>query len=86
MQACFYGRFRVSYAGMSNLPVAIVNDDKGAEMDGVKLDLGDTLVDKLVDSKQFDFIEVSKEEAEKGLNGRDYYMILEIPTNFSETL
>lgn len=80
----FLWAFWDPYAGMSNLPVAIVNDDKGAEMDGVKLDLGDTLVDKLVDSKQFDFIEVSKEEAEKGLNGRDYYMILEIPTNFSE--
>lgn len=72
------------YANLSNLPVAIVNEDKGAEMDGEKLDLGNTLVDKLVDSEQFNFIEVSKEQAEKGLNSRDFYMILEIPTNFSE--
>jgi len=80
----FLWAFWDPYAGMSNLPVAIVNEDTGAEMDGLKLELGDTLVDKLVDSKQFDFIEVSKEKAEKGLNGRDYYMILEIPANFSE--
>jgi len=80
----FLWAFWDPYAGMSNLPVAIVNEDNGAEMDGLKLELGDTLVDKLVDSKQFDFIEVSKEKAEKGLNDRDYYMILEIPTNFSE--
>ncbi|MFJ7649316.1 YhgE/Pip family protein [Lysinibacillus sp. NPDC097279] len=80
----FLWAFWDPYAGMSNLPVAVVNEDNGAEMDDVKLDLGDTLVDKLVDSKQFDFIEVSKEEAEKGLNSRDYYMILEIPANFSE--
>ncbi|MGE7111082.1 YhgE/Pip family protein [Lysinibacillus sp. NPDC047702] len=80
----FLWAFWDPYAGLPNLPVAIVNEDKGAEMDEVKLDLGDTLVEKLVDSEQFNFIEVSKEQAEKGLNGRDYYMILEIPTNFSE--
>ncbi|KOS71639.1 membrane protein [Lysinibacillus contaminans] len=80
----FLWAFWDPYAGMSDLPVAIVNEDSGAEMDGVKLDLGETLVEKLVDSKQFNFIEVSKEEAEKGLDGRDYYMILEIPENFSE--
>lgn len=80
----FLWAFWDPYAGLPNLPVAIVNEDKGAEMDGEKLDLGNTLVDKLVDSEQFNFIEVSKEQAEKGLNNRDYYMILEIPTNFSE--
>ncbi|MDM5230284.1 YhgE/Pip domain-containing protein [Lysinibacillus pakistanensis] len=80
----FLWAFWDPYAGLPNLPVAIVNEDKGAEMDGEKLDLGDTLVEKLVDSEQFNFIEVSKEQAEKGLNGRDYYMILEIPTNFSD--
>lgn len=80
----FLWAFWDPYAGLPNLPVAIVNEDKGAEMDGEKLDLGNTLVDKLVDSEQFNFIEVSKEQAEKGLNSRDYYMILEIPTNFSE--
>lgn len=80
----FLWAFWDPYAGLPNLPVAVVNEDIGAEMDGVKLDLGNTLVDKLMDSEQFNFIEVSKDEAEKGLNGRDYYMILEIPTNFSE--
>ncbi|MEE3808333.1 YhgE/Pip domain-containing protein [Lysinibacillus fusiformis] len=80
----FLWAFWDPYAGLPNLPVAVVNEDTGAEMDGVKLDLGDTLVDKLIDSEQFNFIEVSKDEAEKGLNSRDYYMILEIPTNFSE--
>jgi len=80
----FLWAFWDPYEGLPNLPVAVVNEDAGAEMDGVQLDLGDTLVDKLIDSEQFNFIEVSKDEAEKGLNGRDYYMILEIPANFSE--
>ncbi|MEB2280646.1 YhgE/Pip domain-containing protein [Lysinibacillus xylanilyticus] len=80
----FLWAFWDPYEGLPNLPVAVVNEDKGAEMEGVKLDLGKELVDKLVDSNEFKFIDVSKEEAEKGLHGRDYYMILEIPTNFSE--
>lgn len=80
----FLWAFWDPYAGMSELPVAVVNEDTGAKMDDTKLDLGETLVEKLVDSQQFKFIEVSKEEAEKGLNNRDYYMILEIPENFSE--
>ncbi|MGE7915261.1 YhgE/Pip family protein [Lysinibacillus xylanilyticus] len=80
----FLWAFWDPYGSLSELPVAVVNEDKGAEMEGVKLDVGKDLVDNLVKSKEFNFIEVSKEEAEKGLNGRDYYMILEIPTNFSE--
>ncbi|GLC89860.1 YhgE/Pip domain-containing protein [Lysinibacillus piscis] len=80
----FLWAFWDPYKELPNLPVAVVNEDKGAEMDGTKLDLGNTLVDKLVDSEQFNFIEVSKEQAEEGLNGRDYYMVLEIPENFSE--
>ncbi|MGE7695674.1 YhgE/Pip family protein [Lysinibacillus sp. NPDC094177] len=80
----FLWAFWDPYAGLPKLPVAVVNEDKGAEMEGVKLDLGNDLVDNLVKSEQFKFIEVSKEEAEKGIDGRDYYMTLEIPTNFSE--
>ena len=80
----FLWAFWDPYAGMPDLPVAIVNEDNGAEMEGTQLDLGETLVDKLVESNQFNFIEVSKDEAEEGLKGRDYYMILEIPANFSE--
>ncbi|MEG0260298.1 MAG: YhgE/Pip domain-containing protein, partial [Lysinibacillus sp.] len=79
----FLWAFWDPYVGLPDLPVAIVNDDKGAEMEGVELKLGDDLIEKLIDSEQFKFIEVSKDEAEKGLNGRDYYMILEIPENFS---
>lgn len=80
----FLWAFWDPYAGLPNLPVAVVNQDKGAEMEGVKLDVGKDLVKKLVESEQFKFVEVSKEDAENGLNGRDYYMTLEIPTNFSE--
>lgn len=79
----FLWAFWNPYANMSDLPVAIVDLDKGAEMDGEQLTLGKELTDKLIDSKQFDFKKVSKEDAEKGLENEDYYVVIEIPENFS---
>ncbi|MFJ7934197.1 YhgE/Pip family protein [Sporosarcina sp. NPDC096371] len=80
----FLWAFWDPYANMSDLPVAIVDLDKGAEMEGEKLTLGKEVTDKLVDSKQFDFQKVSKADAEKGLENQDYYVVIEIPENFSQ--
>jgi len=80
----FLWAFWDPYANMKDLPVALVDLDEGAEMDGERLALGQELTDKLMDSKQFDFQKVSKVDAEKGLENRDYYVVIEIPENFSE--
>ncbi|GKV69058.1 phage infection protein [Sporosarcina sp. NCCP-2716] len=80
----FLWAFWDPYANMDALPVAVVNMDEGADYEGEHLDLGNELVDKLVDSKQFDFQGISKEEARKGLQDQDYYMTIEIPDNFSQ--
>ena len=80
----FLWAFWNPYANMDDLPVAIVDLDKGAEMDGEQLALGRELADKLIDSKQFDFQRVSKVDAEKGLKNQDYYVVIEIPENFSQ--
>ena len=80
----FLWAFWNPYANMDDLPVAIVDLDEGAEMDGEQLALGQELTDKLIDSKQFDFQRVKKAEAEKGLKNQDYYVVIEIPENFSE--
>ncbi|WP_438296987.1 YhgE/Pip family protein [Sporosarcina sp. FA15] len=80
----FLWAFWNPYANMSDLPVAIVDLDNGAEMDGKQLALGKELTDKLIDSKQFDFKKVSKSAAENGLENEDYYVVIEIPENFSE--
>ena len=80
----FLWAFWNAYANMYDLPVAIVDLDGGAEMDGEQLALGEELTDKLIDSKQFDFRKVSKSDAEKGLENEDYYVVIEIPENFSE--
>ncbi|WP_071392769.1 YhgE/Pip domain-containing protein [Bacillus tuaregi] len=79
----FLWAFWNPYDQMEDLPVAIVSEDKGAELDGVHLELGKQLTDKLSENDQFDFHIVSKEKGYKGLENRDYYLLVEIPENFS---
>ncbi|WP_301107220.1 YhgE/Pip domain-containing protein [Sporosarcina sp.] len=80
----FLWAFWDPYDHMDQLPVAVVNLDEGADFNEEKLTLGDELADKLVESKQFDFQNVTKERADEGLKGQDYYITIEIPENFSE--
>lgn len=80
----FLWAFWDPYANMDALPVAIVNSDEGAELDGKQLAIGDELIDKLEESKNFNFQVVSKVDAENGLKNQDYYIAIEIPENFSE--
>lgn len=80
----FLWAFWDPYDKLENMPIALVNEDTGAVMDGETMELGDMLVDKLIDTKQFKFEEVSAEDADKGLNNLNYYIIIKIPENFSE--
>lgn len=80
----FLWAFWDPYANMDALPVAVVNLDEGAELEGTQLAIGDDLVDKLMESKNFNFKNVSKVDAEEGLKNQDYYIAIEIPKNFSE--
>lgn len=79
----FLGTFWDPYARMSELPVAIVNMDKGATFDGQTLDAGKELTDKLKERNDFQFHFVDSEEAEEGLLNDKYYMSITIPENFS---
>lgn len=72
------------YGNLEKLPVAVVNEDSGAKMDGEKLELGKDLVDNLKESDDFDFTFVEKEKGYKNLENQKYYMLIEIPKDFSE--
>ncbi|CEG29621.1 YhgE/Pip domain-containing protein [Bacillus sp. B-jedd] len=80
----FLWAFWDPYAKLADLPVAVVNSDTGAEFNGEDLQLGNDLVDKLKDSKEFDFELVGKEQGYKQLKNQKYYMLIEIPADFSE--
>jgi len=82
--ALFLGAFWDPYARLDKVPVAIVNEDKGAQFQGETLMIGNEFVDKLKDSDDFGWSFVTKEEAIQGLQDNKYYMMLEIPEQFSE--
>ena len=55
-----------AYGRMDALPVAVVNEDKGAVIDGEEQNLGQQLVDTLAENKTLDWAFVDKEQAEEG--------------------
>ncbi|WP_310648619.1 YhgE/Pip domain-containing protein [Mesobacillus zeae] len=80
----FLGAFWDPYARLDELPVAVVNMDKGASMEGEDIDLGNELVDKLDEGKEFNFIFVDEKEGDRGLENQKYYMTIKIPEDFSQ--
>ncbi|WP_399090754.1 YhgE/Pip family protein [Streptomyces sp. BBFR2] len=74
------------YSRLDKIPVALVNDDKGATADGKQLDAGSQLAKSVRDSDTFDWQEVGSGEAAKGLEDGRYYLSLTIPSNFSERI
>ncbi|MEE1130659.1 MAG: YhgE/Pip domain-containing protein [Caryophanon sp.] len=80
----FLWAFWDPYSNLDALPVAIVNDDVSYDFEGETLQLGDDLVEKLIDSNTFQFDEVLADEAQAGLDAGNYYLIIEIPKTFSQ--
>ncbi|MCU9614958.1 YhgE/Pip domain-containing protein [Caldibacillus lycopersici] len=72
------------YGHLENLPVAIINNDKGAELNGEELQLGKELVENLQEENNFDYYLVDEKTGYDKLENKDYYMLIEIPANFSE--
>ncbi|MGW7101530.1 YhgE/Pip family protein [Streptomyces sp. NPDC054883] len=71
------------YSRLDKIPVALVNADRGAAVDGKRIAAGDEITKKLHTSKTFDWREVSADEAAKGLEHGKYYLSLTMPADFS---
>ncbi|WP_030203592.1 YhgE/Pip domain-containing protein [Streptomyces sp. NRRL S-87] len=74
------------YSRLDKLPVALVNADKGATVDGKELAAGDEIARKLHESRIFDWRDVSAAEAAKGVEDGTYYLSLTMPADFSTRL
>ena len=74
------------YGKLDQVPVAVVNQDVPVEVQGRTVAAGDRLVAELQADPIFDWQFVDVSEAEQGLADGTYYMIVEIPTDFSENL
>jgi yhgE/pip C-terminal domain len=72
------------YGKVSDLPVAVVNQDKAVTASGKTLSIGEDVVSSLKENKNLDFHFVSKEDAQNGLEKGDYYMVVTLPSDLSE--
>lgn len=85
--ALYLAAFQDPYARLNTVPVAVVNEDKGAVISTENRNLGDDVVDELkgtADGLQWHF--VSADEAQKGLENGEYFMTCTIPADFSESV
>lgn len=80
----FLGSVWNPYGNTGNLPVAVVNNDTGAEFAGTQTVIGDQLVDTLKHNSGMGWHFVSEAEADKGIENGTYYMKLVIPADFSK--
>lgn len=82
----FLGSIWDPYGNTKNLPVAVVNNDKGATLKDKRIAVGNELVDTLKHEDSFEWHFVSEDEADKGLDDGSYYMKIVIPNNASENV
>ena len=72
------------YGQVSELPVAVVNNDKEASYNGNTMAIGKDMVSNLKENKALDFHFVNEEEGKKGLEDGEYYMVVTLPSDLSE--
>lgn len=84
MYSYFYlNAFWDPYQRLDKVPVAVVNMDEGAVINGEDRNLGDEIVDNLKEDASLDFSFTSAEKAKKGVLGNEYYASITIPKDFS---
>ncbi|MER6674228.1 YhgE/Pip domain-containing protein [Streptomyces sp. NPDC000983] len=84
--ALYLWSFWDPYSRLDRIPVALVNDDRGARADGERIAAGDDIVRGLHESEVFDWHEVSADEARAGVEDGRYYLSLTMPADFSERI
>src|SRR5690606_4799654 len=72
------------YGQFERLPVAVVNLDQGAELDGEPLRIGDEFIEELRKDDSFEWHFVDATEAEAGMGNNDLYLSITVPTDFSQ--
>ncbi|ERG69388.1 YhgE/Pip domain-containing protein [Segniliparus rugosus] len=74
------------FGQLNHLPVALVNADRGAEMNGQRVNVGAQVTKSLDDDRSLDWHVVDEAAAEAGIQSGKYYFMVELPENFSEAI
>ncbi|MFI8516525.1 YhgE/Pip family protein [Streptomyces sp. NPDC085481] len=81
--ALYLWSFWDPYSRLDKIPVALVNEDKGATTGGQKITAGADITENLRKSAVFEWHEVSDAEAREGVEDGTYYLSLTMPSDFS---
>ncbi|MEG0593237.1 MAG: YhgE/Pip domain-containing protein, partial [Coprobacillus sp.] len=81
----FLGSMWDPYGNTGHIPVAIVNEDQEVSYNHQSLNVGEELVKNLEDNDSMSFHFVNNDDAMKGLENGDYYMVITIPSDFSQS-
>lgn len=74
------------YAHTEDLPVGVVNEDRGAELAGHRFHAGDEIVKTLKDNHQLGWRFVTRKQGMEGVRRGDYFATIVIPADFSAKL
>ncbi|MGG2016940.1 YhgE/Pip family protein [Bacillus sp. S10(2024)] len=74
------------YGNTKDVPIAITNEDKGANLRGKDINIGKEVVDSLKKNKNLGWKFVDEKTAIHGVKHGDYYASITIPKDFSEKI
>lgn len=74
------------YTNTGDIPVAIVNNDQGATLNGKSLNVGNDVVNELKSNKSIGWKFVNQKNGDFGVMDGTYYALIEIPADFSKNL
>ena len=79
----FLGSIWDPYGQVKNLPVAFVNEDKGAQLNGQTVNIGQSVEQKLKSNHDLGWEFVDKQQADSGVSSGHFYAVVTVPTDFS---
>ena len=79
----FLGSIWDPYGQVKNLPVAFVNEDKGAQLNGQVLNIGQSVEQKLKNNHDLGWEFVNKQQADSGVSSGHFYAVVTVPADFS---
>ena len=71
------------YGNTNEIPVAVVNCDKGSSYQGKELNVGGQIIDQLKKNNKIKWVFTDETNADMGLIDSTYYAMIEIPSDFS---
>ena len=87
MYSFFYlNAFWDPYARLNELPVAVVNNDKGTSINNEERNLGNEVCEKLKENDSIKFIFTDYADARAGTEEKGYYAMIVFPEDFSSSI